>query len=278
VTSKFVTSPMSLRLKVIATLCGLWLCAGVAPFSWGHTLSKNSGQGLVVGRITLDPLTSSVDVELINQSSTSLAAYGLAVVTKYANGKEFRSVNITDISHRIVSSRILSAGGNLGPSSKPQLLTPGGHIHHRTLAAPGEGGSPVVSVQAFVISEMFADGSAEGRENDVRQLRAVWQKELDETRLWLPALIRLRLSKTTTADMQELLTKLDLVDKSWQGPPDVRSAVRRDIRQKLQFVIEPGTRGLPEAAADVNRVIELTEARATLLAHLLREDRKGDGQ
>lgn len=157
-------------------------------------------------------------------------------------------------------------------------LQPGKRFHHRTAVVRDETGSAPVSVNAFVVTVIFADGTALGQENDINTMHRAWRRELEETRRWLPDLVRLRSSDSVADDARELAARLKAVDSNRQRPPDVGSAMRAGMQQQLKFLI---TRQIPDGASaqiQAAKLVELTEARATLLAYLLRNEQARGGQ
>ncbi len=274
---KFFTAPTWLSNKKRASSFVLLLCIGVFSSGSAQT-SITPPQSLAVDRVNYDARTRLVDVELLNQSKLTVAAYGLVIVTRYANGQEIKTHEAVDISHSIVLSRIAAPEPGSRRSDRLASLQPGGRFHHRTLAALGETDNTVASVDASVVTVVFADGTAFGQESDINTMRRAWRLELEETRRWLPDLVRLRSSDTVADDARELAFRLRAVDGNRLKPPDAGSAMRAGIEQQLKLLIAPEQMDGASAQVQAAKLVELTEARATLLAHLLRNEQARGAQ
>lgn len=245
------------------------LCANV------QMLGETSGLVLQVVQAHLDPHTLAVDVELANRGTRTVAAYGITIVTHYANGTKTTTHTIMDISNALVSASVFGSDPALKSSSKP--FRAGDRRHYRAFAAPGETGSPAVSADAFVTTEVFVDGTAQGPAQEINRIRQIWKQELDETRRWLPDLIQLRSSRSSAENIRRTLIKLDAADGE-PGAHDAGSAVRSTLKRNLTALAAEKNGISAPNDTGATKLVEVAEARATLLSHMLGEDRKGGKQ
>lgn len=274
---KFSTISSWLTRKKCITSCVLLLFVG--SFSSGNAqISATPLQSLTVDRVNYDARTHLIDVELLNQSKLTVAAYALVIVTRYANGQEIKIHEVVDISQSIVLSRIAAPEPRSTHLGLVTSLQPGKRLHHRTAAARGENRTAPVSVDALVVTVVFADGTALGQEDDISTMRHGWWRELEEIRRWLPDLVRLRSSDTVVDDARELAARLKAVDSNRLRPPDAGAAMRAGMQQQLKLLVAPEKTDGASAQVKTAKLVELTEARATLLAYLLRSEQARGGQ
>jgi len=226
----------------------------------------------------LDPKTSIVDVDLANDAKSSVTAYGMGIITTFADGTITQQHLMTDISQSLILRKVFPKKSGSKFDEEPESLRPGEHTHFKATAGKSDNGSPIRSVKAVLTSAMFADGTSRGNKRETARIHASWSKELEETRRWLPELTKLKSSRDLRGDSSRLSTRLDQEDADRQSGPDVKSVVRRTIKMQMEHMSGGSISESARKQIVMPKVLELTQARATLLSHQLEMARKGGGR
>jgi hypothetical protein len=231
-----------------------------------------------IARIRFDPKTSIVDVDLANDAKASVTAYGMGIITTFADGTSAQQHLITDISQSLILRKVFPKKSGSKFDEEPESLRPGEHSHFRATVGQSATGSPIRSVRTVLTSAMFADGTSRGNKRESARIHASWSKELEETRRWLPELAKLKSSKDLRGDSSRLSTRLDQEDAARQSGPDLKSAVRQTIKMQLEHMSGGSISESARKQIVMPKLLEITQARATLLSHQLAMARKGGGR
>jgi hypothetical protein len=123
-------------------------------------------------------------------------------------------------------------------------------------------------VRAVLTAALFVDGTAKGDPRDIERIRSSWRQELADTRRWLPTLNTLAHSSTPAKDASILLQRLEQNDSSKNGA-SVSAPAADAIRRYLSGMPEDGDMPSGGASLLLQKLFELSQARATVLDHHL---------
>lgn len=253
-------------------LLGIW--AGSIHCAAAQKPATREGT-LRIARIRFDPKTSTVDVDLANDTKTSVTAYGMGIITTFSDGTTTQQHLVRDISQSLILRKVFPKKSGFKFEKEPESLRPGEHAHFRAPAGQSESGSLIRSVRAVLTSAMFADGTSRGNKREAAKIHASWSKELEETRRWLPELTKLKSSRDLRGDSSRLSTKLGQEAADQQ---DIKSVVRRTMKMHMDQLNNSKVSDASAQKLVIPRFIEVTQARATLLAYQLKAARNGGGK
>lgn len=265
----------SRMITFVVALVGIWV--GSVPCAATQKTAHKNG-ALRIARVRFDPQTSMVDVDLANHTKTSVTAYGMTVITTFSDGTTAQQHLTNDISQSLILTKVFPRKAGFKFDKDPESLRPGEHTHFRIAAGQSETGSSISSIKAVLTAAMFADGTSRGDKREAARVHASWSRELEETRRWLPELTNMRSSKDVRADSSRLSTKLDREETDQQSEPDIKSVVRRTIKMHMDQIERLSVFESSGRRTIIPKLIEVTQARAILLAHQLRMARKGGAQ
>lgn len=233
---------------------------------------------LRIARIRFDPKTSMVDVDLANDAKSSVAAYGMGIITTFSDGTTTQQHLIRDISQSLILRKVFPRKSGFKFEKEPESLRPSEHTHFRATIGQSESSNPIRSVRAVLTSAMFADGTSRGNKRETARIHASWSKELEETRRWLPEFTSLKSSADLRGDSSRLSTKLDQEEAGRQSDPDIKSMVRQTMKMYLDQLSNSKVSESSARKMIASQTIAVTKARATLLAHQLEAARHGGGK
>jgi hypothetical protein len=147
--------------------------------------------GLRVLQVKYTPSELQAQADLVNDGTSTIAAYELSVTTTLADGQELRGSLARDATQMIFDEALFSKmpGVTMSPEGRP--FQPGQHLTEHVFATTSGSELKPVSLRCGVLYVIFADGTEAGDPQRIRHQRTTWSAELKSIEKWLPELMKL---------------------------------------------------------------------------------------
>jgi hypothetical protein len=146
--------------------------------------------GLRVLQVKFSPSELLGQAALVNDGTSTIAAFGLSVTTTLADGREIKGSTASDATQSIFYEDSFSKMSGISIPPEGMKLRAGRHFNHQ-LSATTSGESKPASLRCEVLFVVFVDGTQAGDPQEIRHQRAEWSKEVKTIQKWLPEMMKL---------------------------------------------------------------------------------------
>jgi hypothetical protein len=175
--------------------------------------------GIEIYKITTNPSTFAVDIDIVNSGPAAVTAFGIEITTQFSDGSSKTQTTSADMTPLLVNELMFAKNPGVkfvGPPAWNNSFKPGEHYHHGALASRSASNLKVVGVTAGITHALFADKSATGDAAAIREWRNLWKSKIIAIRTWLP-----ELQSTDISTLPALVLRLDQVEGKLRNDPDL---------------------------------------------------------